>query len=67
MARLLGLQPPRETRRRALFGLPVRLFGRSLARLTGQGRSVLVARQEEQDWAGILEPALAWQMVPATG
>lgn len=40
VARLLGLKPLRENRRRALFGLPERLFGRSLARLTGQGRSV---------------------------
>jgi RNA-directed DNA polymerase len=65
-ARLLGLRPLRENRRRALFGLPARLFGRTLARLTGQGRSVLVVRQGEQDWTGIRERAIAWRMVPAT-
>ena len=67
MARLLGLRPLRENRRRALFGLPVRLFGRSLARLTGQGRSVLVVRQGEQDWTGIREREIAWRMVPVAG
>jgi DNA mismatch repair ATPase MutS len=67
MARLLGLHPLRENRRRALFGVPKRLFGRTLARLTGQGRSVLVVRQGEQDWTGIRERAIAWRMVPATG
>jgi RNA-directed DNA polymerase len=67
VARLLGLKPLRENRRRALFGLPVRLFGRTLARLTGQGRSVLVVRQGAQDWTGIRERAIAWRMVPATG
>ena len=67
MARLLGLRPLRENRRRALFGVPARLFGPSLARLTGQGRSVLVVRQGEQDWTGISERVIAWRMVPATG
>jgi DNA mismatch repair ATPase MutS len=66
VARLLGLEPLRENLRRALFGMPVRLFGRSLARLTGQGRSVLVVRQGEQDWTGIRERAIAWRMVPAS-
>jgi RNA-directed DNA polymerase len=66
-AQLLGLRPLRENRRRALFGLPARLFGRTLARLTGQGRSVLVVRQGAQDWTGIRERAIAWRMVPATG
>ncbi len=67
MARLLRLKALRENRRRVLFGLPARLFGRSLARLTGQGRSVLVVRQGEQDWTGIRERAIAWRMVPTTG
>jgi DNA mismatch repair ATPase MutS len=67
MARLLGLQPLRENRRRALFGLPARLFGRTLARFTGQGRSVVVVRQGEQDWTGIRERLIAWRMVPAIG
>ena len=67
VARLLGLQPLRENRRGALFGVPARLFGRTLARLTGQGRPVLVVRQGEQHWTGIRERAIAWRMVPATG
>jgi hypothetical protein len=45
----------------------VRLFGRSLARLTGQGRSVLLVPQGEQDWTGIHERVITWRMVPATG
>jgi hypothetical protein len=28
-------------------------------------RSVVVVRQEEQQWTGIREQALAWRMVPA--
>ena len=28
-------------------------------------RSVVVVRQEEQQWTGIRERALAWRMVPA--
>jgi len=57
-----------ENRRGALFGVPARLFGRTLTRLTGQGRSVvMVVRQGERDWAGIRERAIAWRMVPAIG
>ena len=67
IARMLGLQPLRENRRRALFGVPARLLGRCPARLTGQGRSVLVVRQGERDWTGIRERAIAWRMMPASG
>ncbi len=35
-----------------------------LARLSGQGRSVLVVRQGEQHWTGIRERAVVWRMVP---
>jgi hypothetical protein len=61
----LGLKPLKENRRRALYGMPQRLFGRYLARLLGLGRSVVVVRQGEQQWTGIRERALAWRMVPA--
>ena len=63
-AGLLGLQPLRENRRGALFGVPARLFGRTLARLIAGGRSVLVVRQGERDWTGIRERVVAWRMVP---
>ena len=66
VARLLGLKPLGKNRRGALYGVPVRLFGRTLARLTGRGRSVVV-RQGEQDPTGIRERVIAWRMVPATG
>jgi hypothetical protein len=36
-------------------------------RLTGQGRSMLVVRQGEHDWAGIRERLVAWRILPATG
>ena len=66
LAAELGLQPMRENRRRALCGMPERLFGRTLARLLALGRSVLVVRQGEQQWTGVRERVLAWRMVPVT-
>jgi hypothetical protein len=65
IAAKLGLKPLKENRRRALYGISERLFGRYLTRLFGLGRSVVVVRQGEQQWTGILERALAWRMVPA--
>ena len=56
--------PLKENRRRALYGMPERLFGRYLARLLGLGRSVLVVRQGEQQWTGVRERVLVWRMVP---
>jgi hypothetical protein len=40
----LGLKPLKENRRRALYVMPERLFGRYLSRLLDLGRSVLVVR-----------------------
>ena len=37
IAAKLGLTPLKENRRRALYGIPRRLFGRYLARLLGLG------------------------------
>jgi len=54
----------KENRRRALYGIPQRLFGRYLARLLGLGQSVVVVRQGEQQWTGIRERVLAWRMAP---
>jgi RNA-directed DNA polymerase len=65
LAAQLGLKPLKENRRQALFGVPERLFGRTLARLLGLGRAVLVVRQGEQQWTGVRERVLAWRMVPA--
>ena len=65
VAQTLGLKPLKENRRRALYGIPQRLFGRYLARLLGLNRSVVVVRQGEQQWTGSRERALAWRMVPA--
>ena len=64
IAAKLGLKPLKENRRRALYGIPQRLFGRYLARLLGLGRSVVVVHQGEQQWTGIRERKLAWRMVP---
>ncbi len=64
IAAKLGLKPLKENRRRALYGIPHRLFGRYLARLLGLGRSVVVVRQGEQQWTGIRERVLAWRMAP---
>jgi RNA-directed DNA polymerase len=64
VAKRLGLKPLKENRRRALYGIPERLFGRYLARLIGQRRSVVVVRQGEQQWTGIRERQIAWRMVP---
>ena len=64
IAKTLGLKPLKENRRRALYGIPERLFGRYLGRLLGLGRSVVVVRQGEQQWTGIRERVLAWRMVP---
>ena len=44
IAKTLGLKPLKENRRRALYGIPERLFGRYLARLLGLDRSVAVVR-----------------------
>ena len=63
-AGLLGLQALRENRCGALFGVPRRLFGRTLARLIAGGRSVVVVRQGERDLTGIRERLVAWRMVP---
>jgi len=65
VAKRLGLKPLKENQRRALYGLPERLFGRYLARLLGQRRSVVVVRQGEQQWTGIRQRQIAWRMVPA--
>ena len=65
MAKLLGLEPLKDNRRRALYGIPERLFGRYLARLLGLGRPVVVVRQGEQQWTGIRERVLCRRMVPA--
>jgi len=65
VAKLLGLKPLKGNRRRALYGLPERLFGRYLARLLGQRRSVVVVPQGEQQWTGIRERRIAWRMVLA--
>jgi hypothetical protein len=67
IAGLLGLQPLGENPRGALFGVPGRLFGRTLARLIVGGRSVVVVRQGERDWTGIRERVVAWRMVPVVG
>jgi len=67
IAGLLGLQPLGENPRGALFGVPERLFGRTLGRLIAGGRSVLVVRQGERDWTGIRERVVAWRMVPVVG
>ena len=64
VARMLGLKPLKENRRRALYGIPVRLLGCYLARLLGQRRSGIMVRQGEQQWTGIRERVLAWRMVP---
>jgi DNA mismatch repair ATPase MutS len=64
IAAKVGLKPLKENRRRALYGIPHRLFGRYLARLLGLGRSVVVVRQGEQQWTGIRERVLAWRMAP---
>jgi DNA mismatch repair ATPase MutS len=47
IAAKLGLKPLKGNRRRALCGIPARLFGHYLARLLGLGRSVVVVRQGE--------------------
>jgi DNA mismatch repair ATPase MutS len=65
IATKLGLKPLKENRRRALYGIPHRLFGCYLARLLGLGRSVVVVLQGEQHWTGIRERVLVWRMVPA--
>jgi hypothetical protein len=65
IARMLGLKLLTENRRRALYGIPERLFARYLTRLLEQRESVVVVRQGEQQWTGIRERALAWRMVPA--
>jgi len=64
LAAELGLQPLRENRSRALYGMPERLFGRYLARLLALGRSVLVVRQGEQQWTQVRGRVLAWRVVP---
>jgi len=65
IAEVLGLKPLKENGRRALYGIPERLFGRYLARLLDAGRSVVVVRQGEQQWTGIRERLPVWRMVPA--
>ncbi|MEJ2386784.1 MAG: reverse transcriptase domain-containing protein [Chromatiaceae bacterium] len=65
VAETLRLKPLKENRRRALYGLPERLFGRYLARLLDLGRSVVVVRQGDQQWTAIRERQIAWRMVPA--
>ena len=65
LASQLGLRPLKGNRRRALYGMPERLFGRYLTRLLDLRRSVLVVRQGEQQWTGVRERVLAWRMVPA--
>ena len=67
IAGMLGLKPLGKNRRGALFGVPERLFGRTLARLLERGLSVVVVRQGERDWTGIRERVVAWRMGPATG
>ncbi|MEA3643408.1 MAG: hypothetical protein VBE63_26260 [Lamprobacter sp.] len=58
------MQRLRENRRRALYGVPARLFGRYLVRLLGLGHSVLVVRQGDQYWTGVRARVLACRMVP---
>ncbi len=65
VAKMLGLKPLKESRRRALYGVPQRLFKRYLARLLDLGRSVVVVRQGDQQWTGIRERRIAWRRVPA--
>lgn len=63
---MLGLKPLKANRRRALYGIPERLFGRYyLARLLGRQSSVVVVRQGEGQWTNIRERQIAWRMVPA--